>query len=86
MRSTAIAAIHTLREFAVNQDLVRLAGCELLDGIQWPPVQAMDARALLRQQQIWEVAVEEHLHMDAQAALRLVCQGVPAESVASFSK
>ena len=36
--STAITAGYTLCELAVDQDLVRLAGCELLNGIQRPPV------------------------------------------------
>ena len=66
MQSTAIIRGPTLCEFAVDQDLVRLAGCELLNGVQWPSVQAMNARALLRQQQVWKVAVEEHLHTYAQ--------------------
>ena len=86
MQSTAIRAGRTLCELAVDQNLVRLTSCELLNGIQWPPVQAMDARALLRQQQVWEVAVEEHLHMHAQAALCLVCQDMPAGSIALLSK
>ena len=68
MQSEEIISGPTLCESTVDQDLVRLAGCELLNGIQRPPVQAMDARALLRQQQVWKVAVEEHLHRDAQCA------------------
>ena len=86
MPPTAITTGGTLCELAVDQDLVRLASCELLNGIQWPPVQAMDARALLRQQQVWKVAVEEHLHMHAQAALCLVCQDTPAGSISPLSK
>ena len=79
MQSQAIIAGPTLCEHTVDQDLVRLTGCELFSGIQWPPVQAMKARALLRQQEVWEVAIEEHLHIAAQCArVHMSClSGIP---------
>ncbi len=52
----------TLSVLAVDQDLVRLTGGQLLDSVQRRSVEPAYARALLGEQQVREVAVEEHLH------------------------
>ena len=51
----------TLGVLAVDQDLVRLTSGQLLHSVQGCSVEPMDARALLGQQQVREVAVEQHL-------------------------
>lgn len=57
-----ITAARTLGVLAVDEDLVRLTGGGLLNSVQRRSVESAYARALLGEQQVREVAIEQHLH------------------------